>query len=75
LKSNTILPTAKDTISHKERVYIIDNSEKLLAKKMNAKAVKGMKFSSIPNNDGRKYKPEKIYEWEAKEKDKKKKKK
>ena len=58
-------PTAENEITHKEEVYMQDNFDKLLAKKMNARLPKGSKMTPKPNNDGRKYRTEKIYEWET----------
>jgi GLPGLI family protein len=67
------IPTADHIITHEEEVYRNDNFHILLAKKMNSRARKGTKVTPVPNNDGRKYKREKTYEWETEEKNEKKK--
>jgi GLPGLI family protein len=61
------IPTADIILTHKEEVYRNDNFHILLAKKMNSRARKGTKVTPVPNNDGRKYKREKTYEWEKEE--------
>ncbi|MCU0349469.1 MAG: GLPGLI family protein [Flavobacterium sp.] len=58
------LPTAENEITHQEEVYMQDNFDIILAKKMNARLPKGSSFTPTPNNDGRKYRSEKTYEWE-----------
>jgi GLPGLI family protein len=58
------VPTAENQITLKEEVYMQDNFDKILAKKMNARLPKGSSFTPTPNNDGRKYRTEKTYEWE-----------
>ena len=59
------IPTAENKITHKEEVYMHDNFDIILAKKLNARLPKGSSMTPIPNNDGRKYREEKIYEWET----------
>jgi len=59
------LPTAENEITHQEEVYMQDNFDIILAKKMNARLPKGSSFTPTPNNDGRKYRSEKTYEWET----------
>jgi GLPGLI family protein len=60
------VPTAENEIAHKEEIYLQDNFDKILAKKMNARLPKGSSLTPIPNNDGRKYREENIFEWETK---------
>lgn len=59
-----IVPIANDEITHKEEVYMQDNFATILAKQMNARLPKGGSFTPTPNNDGRKYREEKTFEWE-----------
>jgi hypothetical protein len=59
------VPTAENEIAHKEEIYLQDNFDKILAKKMNARLPKGSSLTPIPNNDGRKYREENIFEWET----------
>ncbi len=59
-------PIAKNKITHVEEVFMKDNFDKILAKKMNARLPKGTKITPRPNNDGRTYRSEKTFEWENK---------
>jgi GLPGLI family protein len=59
------IPTAENEITHKEEVFMQDNFDIILAKKMNARLPKGSSLTPNPNNDGRKFRTEKIYEWET----------
>lgn len=58
-------PTAENEITHKEEIYLHDNFDIILAKKINARLPKGSSLTPIPNNDGRKYREEKTFEWET----------
>jgi GLPGLI family protein len=58
------IPTAENEITHQEEVHMQDNFAVILAKKMNARLPKGGSFTPTPNNDGRKFREEKIFEWE-----------
>ncbi|WP_396178850.1 GLPGLI family protein [Flavobacterium sp.] len=58
------VPTAENEITHKEEIYLQDNFDKILAKKMNARLPKGSSLTPTPNDDGRKYREEKTFEWE-----------
>jgi GLPGLI family protein len=72
---NLQVPTAKEVKTHKEEVYMLDNFDDLRRKVINAKMPQGHKMIAHPDHKhaGRKYKPEKIYEWEVNQKDEKKK--
>ncbi len=59
-------PKAVNQITHKEEVYMQDNFDELLAKKMNARLPKGSSIRPMPNSDGRKFREELVYEWEKK---------
>ena len=59
------VPKAENEITHQEEVYMRDNFDKILAKKMNARLPKGSSITPRTNNDGRKYWGEKVFEWET----------
>lgn len=67
------VPTADNEITLKEETYMQDNFDKILAKKMNARLPKGNSFTPTPNDDGRKYRTEKTFEWETETKNENKK--